>query len=61
MELPTGDYGSGGEVVGAVGECVRKLREDGGRREGVVKVMEGKEERCVVERKQVVLSSEVTR
>lgn len=61
MELPTGDYGSSGEVVGAIGERVRESREDGGRREEGVGVMEGKEERCVVERKQAVRSSEVTR
>jgi hypothetical protein len=36
MELPTGDYGSSGEVVGAVGERVRESREDGGRREEVL-------------------------
>lgn len=28
MELPTGDYGSGGEVVGAVGERVRESGEE---------------------------------
>lgn len=56
MELPKGDYGSGGEVVGAVSERVRELREDGGRRGEGVGVMEGEEERCVVERKQAVRS-----
>lgn len=61
MELPTGDYGSGGEVVGAVGERVRESGEDGGRREESVGVMEGEEERCVVEWKQAVRLSEVTR
>lgn len=37
-ELPTGDYGSGGEVVGAVGERVRDGGEIEGGREGDVGV-----------------------
>ena len=28
-ELPTGDYGSGGEVVGAVGDRVREIESEG--------------------------------
>ena len=52
MELPTGDHGSGGEVVGAVGERTECRRGDGGRRRGDVGVVEEEEERCVVERRQ---------
>lgn len=62
MGLPTGDYGSGGEVVGALGE--RWVREEEGRwraeeRGGRWDVEEG-EEGCVVEWRQSRRSSEVT-
>lgn len=52
LELPTGDYESGG----GGGRCGRRTGESDkemeGGEEGGVEVVEGEEERCVVERRQ---------
>lgn len=54
MELLTGDSRSGGEVVGAVDERVRDEEVIGDGRKGDGGVVEEKEERCVIERRQAV-------
>ena len=54
MELPTGDYESGGEVVGAVGERTGDGGVTGGGGEGDVEAVEEEKERCAIERRQAV-------